>query len=114
VKTGGVKKKPDQKCLKRNANVRARRVRADLDVGRWHADRCVSHEAERQRKKVAEIGYGHGHVTWNGSNLSKMNRHAPAIRAALLRLYQGRLAHYASLTRFNNWPPNELDATEID
>ena len=43
-----------------------------------------------------------------------MNRHAPAIRAALLRLYQGRLAHYAPLTRFNNWPPNELDATEID
>jgi hypothetical protein len=43
-----------------------------------------------------------------------MNRHAPAIRAALLRLYQERLAHYAPLTRFSNWPPNELDATEID
>ena len=63
--------------------------------------------------KVAEIGYGPGYVTWNASNRSSKTRHAPAIRRALLELYQGHLAHYAPLTRFVNWPINELDATEI-
>ena len=80
---------------------------------KWTSDADEPIQVYRRAKKVAEIRYGPGYVTWNASNRSRKTRHAPAIRRALLELYQGHLAHYAPLTRFVNWPINELDATEI-
>ena len=85
---------------------------------KWTSDADEPIQVYRERrigraKKVAEIGYGPGYVTWNRSSRSSKTLHAPAIRRALLELYREHLRHYAPLTRFENWPINELDATEI-